>query len=155
MTLTRQHRRRRLCWARQFQHWQHRNWQRVLFFDESRFQLFRADGRTRIYRRVGERTAPCCVRETVPFGGGSVMVLAESVGNNGQTLLSLTEILPHTVTSTRFYVPSCYRSCNTNLDSCSIRTIPDLTQLVWCNSSSPQTISMLCHDQPVHQTCHQ
>ena len=38
------------------------------------FQLFRADGRTRIERRAGERTAPCCVQETVPFGGGSVMV---------------------------------------------------------------------------------
>ena len=23
---------------------------------------------------AGERTAPCCVQETVPFGGGSVMV---------------------------------------------------------------------------------
>ena len=42
--------------------------------DESRFQLFRADGTTRIYQRAGERTALCCVQETVPFGGGSVMV---------------------------------------------------------------------------------
>ena len=44
------------------------------FLMRSRFQLFRADGRTWIYRRAGERTAPCCVQETVPFGGGSVMV---------------------------------------------------------------------------------
>ena len=29
MTLTRQHRFRRLRWSRHFQHWQHRNWQRV------------------------------------------------------------------------------------------------------------------------------
>ena len=48
ITLTRQHRLRRLLWAPQFQRWQHRNWQRILFSDESRFQLFRADGRTRI-----------------------------------------------------------------------------------------------------------
>ena len=74
MTLTRQHRLRRLRWARQFQRWQHRNWQHVFFSDESRFQLYRADGGTRIYRRAGERTAPCCVQETVPSGGGSVMV---------------------------------------------------------------------------------
>ena len=46
----------------------------VYSFMMSRFQLFRADSRTRIYRRVGEITAPCCVQETVPFGGGSVMV---------------------------------------------------------------------------------
>ena len=53
---------------------QYRNWQRVLFCDESRFQLFRVDCKTRIYQRAGERTALCCVQETVPFGGGSVMV---------------------------------------------------------------------------------
>ena len=74
MTLTRQHRFRRLRWARQFQCWEHRNWQHVLFSDESMFQLFRSDERTRIYRRAGERTAPCCVQEAVLFGGGSVMV---------------------------------------------------------------------------------
>ena len=74
MTLTRQHQLRRLRWACQFQHWHYRNWQCVLFSDESRFQLFRADGTTQIYRRAGERTALCCVQETVPFGGGSVMV---------------------------------------------------------------------------------
>ena len=62
-----------LHWARRFQLRQHRNWQRVLFSDESRFQLFRADGRTRIYRRAGERTAPCCVQETTVWFG-SVMV---------------------------------------------------------------------------------
>ena len=50
------------------------------FSDESRFQLFRADGRTRIYRCAGERTAPCCVQETVPFGRGSVMVLGGICG---------------------------------------------------------------------------
>ena len=69
-----------------------------------------------------------------------------SVANSGQTLLSLTGILPHTVTSTRFYVPSCYHSCNINLDSCFNRTMPDLTQLVWCNSSLPQTTSMFSPD---------
>ena len=40
------------------------------------------------------------------------------MANSGQTVLSLTEILPHTVTSTGFYVPSCYRSCKNNLDFC-------------------------------------
>ena len=72
--MTRQHRLPFLHWTCQFQCWQHRNWQCVLFSDEIRFQLFRADGRTWIYRRAGERTALCCVQETVPFGGGSVMV---------------------------------------------------------------------------------
>ena len=66
------------------------NWQRVLFSDENRFLLFRADGRTRIYRRTGERTAPCCVQETVPFGGGSVMVWGGICGQQ-QTDLIVTD----------------------------------------------------------------
>ena len=54
---------------------QHRNWQRVLFCDESRFQLFRVDCKTRIYQR-----ALCCVQEIVPFGGVSVMVWGSICG---------------------------------------------------------------------------
>ena len=61
VTLMRQNRIWCLRWARQFPRWQHRKWQRVLFIpDENRFQLFRADGRTRIYRRANIST---CRRE--------------------------------------------------------------------------------------------
>ena len=49
-------------------------WQRILFSDESRFSLFRADGRKRVYRRKNERYADACVIERDRFGGGSVMV---------------------------------------------------------------------------------
>ena len=55
--------------------------------DASRFQLFRADGRTRIERRAGERTALCCVQETVPFGGGSVMVWGGICGQHRTDLI--------------------------------------------------------------------
>ena len=82
----RQHQPQRLHWARQFQRWQHSNWQRVLFFDENRFQLFRADGRNG-YTDMQERTAPCCVQETVPFGGGSVMVWGCVCGQHRTNLI--------------------------------------------------------------------
>ena len=42
-----------------------RQWRRVLFTDESRFTLYRADGRRRVYQHRGERDR---------FGAGSVMV---------------------------------------------------------------------------------
>ena len=54
--------------------WRHRNWLRVVFSDESRFQLFRADGRQRVYRRIGERYSRPCVRQVDRFGDDSVMV---------------------------------------------------------------------------------
>lgn len=51
-----------------------RQWQHVLFSDESRFSLFRADGRKRVYRRKNERYADACVLERDRYGGGSIMV---------------------------------------------------------------------------------
>ena len=44
------------------------------FTDESRFTLYRADGRRRVYQRRGERFADACVVERDRFRGGSVMV---------------------------------------------------------------------------------
>ena len=51
-----------------------RQWRRVLFTDESKFTLYRTDGRRLVYRRRGERFADACVVERDRFGGGSVMV---------------------------------------------------------------------------------
>ena len=72
--LTPANQRRRLTWARQVRRWQRRDWSRVLFTDESRFSLYRNDGRDRVYRRAGERLAPNCIQQVRAFGGGSVMV---------------------------------------------------------------------------------
>lgn len=70
--LTQRHQRLRLQWARQ--HVNNVNWNRVVFSDESRFNLFNADGRIRVYRRRNERFADNCVMENQRYGGGSVMV---------------------------------------------------------------------------------
>ena len=47
-----------------------------MFSDESRFLLYRADGRRRVYRRDGERFQDKCVDEVDPFGEGGLMVWA-------------------------------------------------------------------------------
>ena len=51
-----------------------RQWRRSLFTKESRFTIFRPDGRHRVYRCRGERFADGRVVERNTFAGGSVMV---------------------------------------------------------------------------------
>ncbi len=51
-------------------------WRGVLFTDESWFSLYRADGRQRVWRCVGEWFADVNVVDRVAHGGGGVMVWA-------------------------------------------------------------------------------
>ena len=69
--LTDRHRQLRLQWARRHLWYTGADWARVLFTDESKFNLRRSDGRARVYRRRGERFSDNCVRERGQFGDGS------------------------------------------------------------------------------------
>ncbi|KAL0179360.1 hypothetical protein M9458_024802, partial [Cirrhinus mrigala] len=69
-------RRNRLEWADAHIRWRQALWRGVLFMDESRFSLYRAAGRQRVWHRVGERFADVNVVDRVPHGGGGVMVWA-------------------------------------------------------------------------------
>ena len=84
--LTPPHRQRRLEWARRHRHWIQREWEGVLFSDESRFHLSHGDGRVRVWRRRGERFANCCVQQVDRWGGGSVMVWG-GISAHGRTPL--------------------------------------------------------------------
>ncbi len=65
-----------LEWANAHIWWHLALWRGVLFTDESRFSLYRADGRQRVWRHVGERFADVNVVDRVAHGGGGVMVWA-------------------------------------------------------------------------------
>ncbi len=69
-------RRSRLEWANAHIRWRLALWRGVLFTDESRFSLYRADGRQRVWRRVGEKFADVNIVDRVAHGGGEVMVWA-------------------------------------------------------------------------------
>ncbi|XP_060065673.1 uncharacterized protein LOC132546003 [Ylistrum balloti] len=69
-------RQRRLAWlqAHSPRNFPMRQWRRVFFTDESRFTLYRSDGRRRVYRRRGERYTGLAVVQYV-FGAVSPMGL--------------------------------------------------------------------------------
>ncbi|KAL0178729.1 hypothetical protein M9458_027623, partial [Cirrhinus mrigala] len=76
LDLTAVHRRNRLEWADAHIRWCLALWRGFLFTDESRLSLYRADGRRRVWCRVGERFADVNVVDGVAHGGGGVMVWA-------------------------------------------------------------------------------
>ena len=72
--LTQRHRIARHNWAVLHRQWRNRQWQNIVFSDESRYCVNRADGRMRVWRRRGERFTDACVMERDSWGGPSVML---------------------------------------------------------------------------------
>ncbi len=49
-------------------------WNHVLWFDETKINLFGSDGVKRVWRQLGEKYKEKCVLPIIKHGGGSVMV---------------------------------------------------------------------------------
>ncbi|GFX36382.1 transposable element Tc1 transposase [Trichonephila clavipes] len=71
--LNARHRVARLAWARVNRDWSVEDWKRVVWRDESRFQLLIADGRLRIWRQAHEAKDHACQVATVQGHGSSIM----------------------------------------------------------------------------------
>lgn len=54
--------------------WDFHDWQTVIFSDESKFNVFRSDGRDVVWRERGQAYDPRFTVKTVKFGDGSVIV---------------------------------------------------------------------------------
>lgn len=67
-------RKARLAFARKYVNWTADDWQKVLFSDESKFELFRTKGVTYVRRPIGTRNDVRYQVPTVKHGGGNVMV---------------------------------------------------------------------------------
>ena len=100
LPLNRARRARRMAWVIAPRRFPMRQWRRAFFTDESRFTLFRADGRRRLYRRRGERFADACVFERDRYGGGSVMVW----GGISHGVKSPLIVVPGNLTAVRYRV---------------------------------------------------
>jgi transposase len=72
--LTEANRKKRYEWAKTHKDWTVDDWKKVIFSDESPFQLFQDGGKIYVRRRVGEELLDECVRPTVKHGGGTIQV---------------------------------------------------------------------------------
>lgn len=67
-------RQKRLTYARNHSQWTVEEWRRVLWTDESKFEIFGSKRRQYVRRRVGEAYNSACIQPTVKHGGGSIQV---------------------------------------------------------------------------------
>lgn len=67
-------RKKRLDFAKRHMHWTSEQWAKVLWSDESKFNLFSSDGIRYVRRPPGRRYSPRYQVPTIKHGGGSVMV---------------------------------------------------------------------------------
>ena len=65
---------KRLQWTIDHQNWTEEDWGKVLWTDESKFELFGQRHRIYIRRTIKEKMIPECLVPTIKHSGGSVMV---------------------------------------------------------------------------------
>ena len=65
---------KRLEWAKMHKNWGLEDWKKVLWTDESRFELFGTRRRVHVRRLPNERVLPQCIQSTVKHGGGNIML---------------------------------------------------------------------------------
>ena len=72
--ISKKNQRKRLEFARVHQTWTQSQWNSIHFSDESKFNVFGNDGQRFVWRQKNEKLSSACVKKSVKFGGGSVMV---------------------------------------------------------------------------------
>lgn len=84
---------KRLKWARKHKNWTVEDWKKVLWSDESKFEVFGSKRRIYVRRHVNEKYLPECIVPSVKHGGGSVMVWGCFGGTNVGDLIKIEGIL--------------------------------------------------------------
>lgn len=105
---------KRLQWAKAHKNWTTDQWKKVLFTDESKFEIFGSKRRIFVRRMPGERMNMKCIQPTVKHGGGSVMVWGCFGANKTGDLIRIKGIMDKKVYHNilvRHAVPSGLRLC--------------------------------------------
>jgi transposase len=72
--LTKDHRKRRLEWAKEFQNFTIEHWKFVVWSDETKFNLVSSDGKEYYWTNTPGVLTPDSIKATKKYGGGSIMV---------------------------------------------------------------------------------
>ena len=72
--LTERHKKARLAFAKKYESWTSDDWQRVVWSDESKFNLLNSDGKEYYWTNRPEEITEESVTPTLKFGGGGIMV---------------------------------------------------------------------------------
>ena len=88
---------KRLEFARRHQDWSAEEWRKVLWTDESKFEIFSQHRRVFVCRMPGERFHESCIVPTVKHGGGSIMVWGSVCGNGVGKLIKIDGIMDKNV----------------------------------------------------------
>ena len=72
--LSKTHWKKRLEFATKYKNWTVEDWKKVIWSDESKFQIFGSDGKKYCWKRDGELLNDRHVKSTVKFDGGSIFV---------------------------------------------------------------------------------
>ncbi len=153
LDLTAVHRHNHLEWANAHIRWHLALWRGVLFTDESWFSLYRADGRQRVWRRVGERFADVNVVDWVAHGGGGVMVWAGVCYGQQTQVHFIDGILNAQRYRDEILRPLLCHSSTTITSCCSMIMHSPMLQGSVYNSWKMKTSHFL-HGQHIHWTCH-
>ena len=84
---------RRMEWARQHKNWRLAQWNRVLWSDEKKFELFNQKRRKYCRRKDGEALRDDTIQGTVKHGGGSIMFWGCFGGNQVGLLKKINGIM--------------------------------------------------------------
>lgn len=91
--LRKQNKTKRLQWAISHKDWTFADWSKVLWTDESKFEIFGSKRRTFVRRTPQEKMLEQCVVPTVKHGGGSVMVWGSFSANGVGDIVKIDGIL--------------------------------------------------------------
>ncbi|KAF2884085.1 hypothetical protein ILUMI_22087 [Ignelater luminosus] len=72
--LTARHKQNRLKWAKHYINWSIKKWNKVLWTDESKFEIYGSNWRVFVCRQMHEKTIEASMVPTIKHGGRSVMV---------------------------------------------------------------------------------